>query len=330
MINISKEKLDRVVEGDNTDRMIGRLVNALAKAFIPLVIAEFIIAFLLTAKINIIISLLIFAALDAALPLVVCFSALFINSAVKIIRISGGVIPAVKNQGTIRRTKKYYNLFMDEICSDNTLAEALELAQSSGGEGYGYISALSHVVCCHSMRCEFDAASEALDKLKKLPQKDLIFRNDYMVTVIDYATITHDDKLFLDTVAEYSDVINTLTDRDAGAVTVLLVIASYEQKLHGNYETALQYLCWCQEYREKMRRQGKFTNQPPLRNYRKYANAAVCLEKADIYLHMGDTEKAHEELAAANEALMTVTCDIPPIFIKERDEIVSRLTNPEI
>ena len=326
MIQLSKEKLDSIVERGNTDRMIEKLVNGLAKAFIPLLIAEGVIAFLLSDKVNFIISILVFGLFDIALPLLICFSAIFIEAAVKIVRTSGGILPAIMSYVTARRTKEYYNLVMDELCSDNTLAEALSLEQKSKRKEYPGISALSHVMWCYGMRCEFDKAESAFEELVKLPQKDFISRNDYMAAALDYATFTDNNKLFLDTVTAYSDVLVKLERRDANSVCVLLTIGAKEHRIYGNFDTALKYLEWCQEYRAKMRQKGKYTNQRPLRNYRKYSDAALYLDKAEIYLLMNDIENAYSELAASDEAISTVTCEIPPVFVKKRERLVSLIT----
>ena len=61
MIVISKENFDRIVERDNTDRTIEKLIDGLAKAVIPLLIVEGVIAFLLSGKVNIFISMFAFA-----------------------------------------------------------------------------------------------------------------------------------------------------------------------------------------------------------------------------------------------------------------------------
>ena len=326
MIQLSKEKLDRIVERDNTDRMIEKLVNGLAKAFIPLLIAEVVIAFLLSDKVNFFISILVFGLFDTAMPFLICFSAIFIEAAVKIVRTSGGILPAIRFFVTARRTKEYYNLVMDEICSDNTLAEALRLEHESERNKYPSISALSHVMWCYGMRCEFDKAESAFEELVKLPQKEFISRNDYMAAALDYAIFTDNNKLFLDTVTAYSDVLVKLERRDANSVCALLSIEANEHKLHGNFNTALKYLDWCQEYRVKMRQQGKYTNQRPLRNYRKYSDAALYLEKAEIYLLMNDIENARLELDASDEAISTVTCEIPPVFVRKRERLVSLIT----
>ena len=323
MIQLSKEKLDRIVERDNTDRMIEKLVNGLAKALMPLLIVEGVIAFLLSGKVNILISLLAFCLLDLTLPFLICFSAIFIDAAVKIIRSAGGVIPAIRCFGTIKRTKRYYNLLMDELSSDNTLAEALALEKESKGKGYARISALSHVMCCHGMRCEFDEAEAAFDELVKLPQKDFISRNDFMAAALDYASLTDNNKLYLDIVAAYTDVLVRQEGRTTSSVCALLTIASHEQKLHGNFRNAMQYLEWCQEYRMKMRQKGKYTNHRPLRNYRRYSDATVCLDKAEIYLLMNDAENARAELASCDKAIAAMTCDIPPVFVRERERVIS-------
>lgn len=325
MIQLSKEKLDKIVERDNTDRMIEKLVNGLAKAIIPILIVEGLIAFLLSGKVNILISLLAFGLLDLALPFLICIPAIFIEAAVKIIKSAGGIFPAIKSFINVRHTKKFYSLLMDEICSDNTLAEALALEKQSKGKGYARISALSHVMWCYGMRCEFDKAESAFDELVKLPQDDFISRNDYMVAALDFASFTDNNKLYLDTVSAYSDVLVKLKHRDASSVCALLTIASHEQKLHGNFRNALQYLEWDQEYRAKMRQKGKYTNQRTLRNYRKYSEAAVCLDKAEIYLLLRDTENARAELTAADEKIAALTCDIPPVFVREREKLMSLL-----
>ena len=330
MILLSKKKLDRIIERDNTDRMISRLVNVFSKAVIPLLVIEGVIALLLSGKINIFISMLAFVLLDVALPFLICFSAIFIDAALKIIRSTGGVISAIRSFGSIRRTKRYYNLFMDELCSDNTLAEALSLEKASGGKGYAYLSALSHVMECHGMRCEFDEAKSAFDKLIELPQKDFMSRNDFIVNALDYAVYTDNHKLYLDTISEYEDVLVRLEDRDTTSVCVLLTIAANEHKLHGDFRTALQYLEWYQEYRAKMIQQGKNTNQRPVRNFRRYSDATVCLDKAEIYLLLKDPENARTELVAADEAISALTCDIPPVFIKEREKLISLLREEKI
>jgi hypothetical protein len=330
MIEVSKERLDSAFEKDNIDRLIHKLLNGIAKAAVPILLAEIVIAFLLTEKIYFIICLILFALLDAALPFLITFTVIFIYSAVKIVRTSGGLRPALKAFPKAKRTKKYYCLFMNEICSDNTMAEALSLVQSSGGKGYGYISALSHVVCCHSLRCEDDAAETAFEKMKDLPQKDYISRNDHMVTAIDYAIATHNNELFLRTVDEYSDILNQLPERNGEAVSALLTVAAHEQKLLGNYKTALLYLEWCQEYKVKLRQRGEFSNRRPLSNYRIYSNAAVCLDKAELYLLMKDTENADAEIKKADECTAALTCAVPPAFVRERCRIVSHLTNPVI
>ena len=257
MIYVSKEKLDRDFERYSIDRWLNTTVNIMGKAAIPIVIIELIIAVAMQDKLQWWISMLIFAVLDFITPFIVCFSLIWINAGIKISKSAGGISAALKTSGTIKRSRPYFILIQNEICSDKVLAEAKRLAETANKQSYEYISSLCHLIGCHTLRCEFDEASACLEEMKKLPETDLISRNDHMIAILDYAMAKHDDDLFISAISEYADILNTLTERNPSAVPALLAIAAYEQMLYGNCENASQYLGWSMEYRLRMQKNGK-------------------------------------------------------------------------
>ena len=187
MIYVSKEKLDRDFERYSIDRWLNTTVSIMGKAAIPIVIIELIIAVAMQDKLQWWISMLIFAVLDFITPFIVCFSLIWINAGIKISKSAGGISAALKTSGTIKRSRPYFILIQNEICSDKVLAEAKRLAETANKQSYEYISSLCHLIGCHTLRCEFDEASACLEEMKKLPETDLISRNDHMIAILDYA-----------------------------------------------------------------------------------------------------------------------------------------------
>ncbi len=330
MIYVSKEKLDRDFERYSIDRWLNTTVSIMGKAAIPIVIIELIIAVAMQDKLQWWISMLIFAVLDFITPFIVCFSLIWINAGIKISKSAGGISAALKTSGTIKRSRPYFILIQNEICSDKVLAEAKRLAETANKQSYEYISSLCHLIGCHTLRCEFDEASACLEEMKKLPETDLISRNDHMIAILDYAMAKHDDDLFISAISEYADILNTLTERNPSAVPALLAIAAYEQMLYGNCENASQYLGWSMEYRLRMQKNGKFVNTPAASNLTKYNTAALLLDMAEVHIMCGDTERARQEVKMASENAEKLGIDIPPIFLRERERILERLTKIEI
>ena len=326
MIYVSKEKLDRDFERYSIDRWLNTTVSIMGKAAIPIVIIELIIAVAMQDKLQWWISMLIFAVLDFITPFIVCFSLIWINAGIKISKSAGGISAALKTSGTIKRSRPYFILIQNEICSDKVLAEAKRLAETANKQSYEYISSLCHLIGCHTLRCEFDEASACLEEMKKLPETDLISRNDHMIAILDYAMAKHDDDLFISAISEYADILNTLTERNPSAVPALLAIAAYEQMLYGNCENASQYLGWSMEYRLRMQKNGKFVNTPAASNLTKYNTAALLLDMAEVHIMCGDTERARQEVKMASENAEKLGIDIPPIFLRERERILERLT----
>ena len=326
MIYVSKEKLDRDFERYSIDRWLNTTVSIMGKAAIPIVIIELIIAVAMQDKLQWWISMLIFAVLDFITPFIVCFSLIWINAGIKISKSAGGISAALKTSGTIKRSRPYFILIQNEICSDKVLAEAKRLAETANKQSYEYISSLCHLIGCHTLRCEFDEASACLEEMKKLPETDLISRNDHMIAILDYAMAKHDDELFISAISEYADILNTLTERNPSAVPALLAIAAYEQMLYGNCENASQYLGWSMEYRLRMQKNGKFVNTPAASNLTKYNTAALLLDMAEVHIMCGDTERARQEVKMASENAEKLGIDIPPIFLRERERILERLT----
>ena len=327
MINISKEKLDKLVEKDSLDNKLDKLVGFMAKAFVPVVSAEILLVFLLRPMIHPLISILLFAVIDILLPLILSFSMVFIISFVKIRKVAGGTGGAIKVFRDMKRTKNYYRLFNQEICSDAVLTEAEALVGSAKKkEGYAYIAALARTAECHCMRCEFEQARIIIYELRELPKKDHISRNDYLVAALQYSTTSNDDLFFRETVAEYIDIIESIPERDPSLSDALLSIAAYEQKINGNYDKALEYIDWESEYRERKQKAGTYTNAVKLSNFKLYNNAALHLDKAEVLMLKGDMQGAEDELRSADEKITKITCEIPPIFQKERGELVSLLT----
>ena len=274
--------------------------------------------------------MLIFAVLDFITPFIVCFTLIWINAGIKISKSAGGISAALKTSGTIKRSRPYFILIQNEICSDKVLAEAKRLAETANKQSYEYISSLCHLIGCHTLRCEFDEASACLEEMKKLPETDLISRNDHMIAILDYAMAKHDDDLFISAISEYADILNTLTERNPSAVPALLAIAAYEQMLYGNCENASQYLGWSMEYRLRMQKNGKFVNTPAASNLTKYNTAALLLDMAEVHIMCGDTERARQEVKMASENAEKLGIDIPPIFLRERERILECLTKIEI
>lgn len=330
MIYVSKEKLDRDFERYSIDRWLNTTVSIMGKAAIPIVIIELIIAVAMQDKLQWWISMLIFAVLDFITPFIVCFSLIWINAGIKISKSAGGISAALKTSGTIKRSRPYFILIQNEICSDKVLAEAKRLAETANKQSYEYISSLCHLIGCHTLRCEFDEASACLEEMKKLPETDLISRNDHMIAILDYAMAKHDDDLFISAISEYADILNTLTERNPSAVPALLAIAAYEQMLYGNCENASQYLGWSMEYRLRMQKNGKFVNTPAASNLTKYNTAALLLDMAEVHIMCGDTERARQEVKMASENAEKLGIDIPPIFLRECERILERLTKIEI
>lgn len=330
MIYVSKEKLDRDFERYSIDRWLNTTVSIMGKAAIPIVIIELIIAVAMQDKLQWWISMLIFAVLDFITPFIVCFSLIWINAGIKISKSAGGISAALKTSGTIKRSRPYFILIQNEICSDKVLAEAKRLAETANKQSYEYISSLCHLIGCHTLRCEFDEASACLEEMKKLPETDLISRNDHMIAILDYAMAKHDDDLFISAISEYADILNTLTERNPSAVPALLAIAAYEQMLYGNCENASQYLGWSMEYRLRMQKNGKFVNTPAASNLTKYNTAALLLDMAEVHIMCGDNERARQEVKMASENAEKLGIDIPPIFLRERERILERLTKIEI
>ncbi len=330
MIYVSKEKLDRDFERYSIDRWLNTTVNIMGKAAIPIVIIELIIAVAMQDKLQWWISMLIFAVLDFITPFIVCFTLIWINAGIKISKSAGGISAALKTSGTIKRSRPYFILIQNEICSDKVLAEAKRLAETANKQSYEYISSLCHLIGCHTLRCEFDEASACLEEMKKLPETDLISRNDHMIAILDYAMAKHDDDLFISAISEYADILNTLTERNPSAVPALLAIAAYEQMLYGNCENASQYLGWSMEYRLRMQKNGKFVNTPAASNLTKYNTAALLLDMAEVHIMCGDTERARQEVKMASENAEKLGIDIPPIFLRERERILECLTKIEI
>ncbi|MBR4510879.1 MAG: hypothetical protein IKP25_09425 [Ruminococcus sp.] len=330
MIYVSKEKLDRDFERYSIDRWLNTTVSIMGKAAIPIVIIELIIAVAMQDKLQWWISMLIFAVLDFITPFIVCFSLIWINAGIKISKSAGGISAALKTSGTIKRSRPYFILIQNEICSDKVLAEAKRLAETANKQSYEYISSLCHLIGCHTLRCEFDEASACLEEMKKLPETDLISRNDHMIAILDYAMAKHDDDLFISAISEYADILNTLTERNPSAVPALLAIAAYEQMLYGNCENASQYLGWSMEYRLRMQKNGKFVNTPAASNLTKYNTAALLLDMAEVHIMCGDTERARQEVKMASENAEKLGIDIPPIFLRERERLLERLTKIEI
>lgn len=330
MIYVSKEKLDRDFERYSIDRWLNTTVSIMGKAAIPIVIIELIIAVAMQDKLQWWISMLIFAVLDFITPFIVCFTLIWINAGIKISKSAGGISAALKTSGTIKRSRPYFILIQNEICSDKVLAEAKRLAETANKQSYEYISSLCHLIGCHTLRCEFDEASACLEEMKKLPETDLISRNDHMIAILDYAMAKHDDDLFISAISEYADILNTLTERNPSAVPALLAIAAYEQMLYGNCENASQYLGWSMEYRLRMQKNGKFVNTPAASNLTKYNTAALLLDMAEVHIMCGDTERARQEVKMASENAEKLGIDIPPIFLRERERILECLTKIEI
>lgn len=330
MIYVSKEKLDRDFERYSIDRWLNTTVSIMGKAAIPIVIIELIIAVAMQDKLQWWISMLIFAVLDFITPFIVCFSLIWINAGIKISKSAGGISAALKTSGTIKRSRPYFILIQNEICSDKVLAEAKRLAETANKQSYEYISSLCHLIGCHTLRCEFDEASACLEEMKKLPETDLISRNDHMIAILDYAMAKHDDDLFISAISEYADILNTLTERNPSAVPALLAIAAYEQMLYGNCDNASQYLGWSMEYRLRMQKNGKFVNTPAASNLTKYNTAALLLDMAEVHIMCGDNERARQEVKMASENAEKLGIDIPPIFLRERERILERLTKIEI
>ncbi len=330
MIYVSKKKLDRDFERYSIDRWLNTTVSIMGKAAIPIVIIELIIAVAMQDKLQWWISMLIFAVLDFITPFIVCFSLIWINAGIKISKSAGGISAALKTSGTIKRSRPYFSLIQNEICSDKVLAEAKRLAETANKQSYEYISSLCHLIGCHTLRCEFDEASACLEEMKKIPETDLISRNDHMIAILDYAMAKHDDDLFISAISEYADILNTLTERNPSAVPALLAIAAYEQMLYGNCENASQYLGWSMEYRLRMQKNGKFVNTPAASNLTKYNTAALLLDMAEVHIMCGDTERARQEVKMASENAENLGIDIPPIFLRERERILERLTKIEI
>lgn len=330
MIYVSKEKLDRDFERYSIDRWLNTTVSIMGKAAIPIVIIELIIAVAMQDKLQWWISMLIFAVLDFITPFIVCFSLIWINAGIKISKSAGGISAALKTSGMIKRSRPYFSLIQNEICSDKVLAEAKRLAEIANKQSYEYISSLCHLIGCHTLRCEFDEATACLEEMKKIPETDLISRNDHMIAILDYAMAKHDDDLFISAISEYADILNTLTERNPSAVPALLAIAAYEQMLYGNCENASQYLGWSMEYRLRMQKNGKFVNTPAASNLTKYNTAALLLDMAEVHIMCGDTERARQEVKMASENAEKLGIDIPPIFLRERERILERLTKIKI
>ncbi len=169
MINISKERLDRASARYDSDRLTDRIIQIIKISFIPLVIIEVAASILLTYKQPLILTLLVFLGfviLDTVAAFLFGISAIFGTAYIQIIRKCGGISGAIKSYRSAKRVKAYDQLMQNEICSDKVLAEAQRLADTSDKQSFDHYSALTHIVCCHSMRCEFDEAAAAFEELK--------------------------------------------------------------------------------------------------------------------------------------------------------------------
>lgn len=333
MISISKERLDRAFFRYDSNRFSDKLMGVIKFSFIPLCIIEGIAAVLLTYKQSLILTLLLFCGfiiLDIIAAFIFGIVAIYGMAFIHIIRNSGGISGGIKGYKSAKRVKAYNHLFRNEICSDKVLAEAQRLAETADKQSFDYFSSLTHLVCCHSMRCEFDEAEAAFAELKTLPKNEYIYRNDFFIAAIEYSTLTHNDELFREAVTDCSDVIEKWADGDAASVITLLSVAAHEQKLLGDYETALLYLDWSLIYRIKQDKPSNGTAPPAVTNLKRYNTASIHLDIAECHAMLGDTDKARGELEMADNMVSELSCGVPPTFVKERERIAACLTKSQI
>lgn len=324
MIEVSKEKLDRIAKKNSLDRKIARFSDFIAKAFIPFIAAEILLSFLMQDKLHFILWILIFAVADIVLTIAVMFFIIFTDTAAKIIRNTGSITDAFRISRLVRRQKQYYDLFTSELCSDKALAETERLIKGSDKKDFSCLSTLTLKVCCLDMRCEFDEAEKVIAEIEKLPGKRLIERNEHMVALLDNYSATNNDLRYLSVIEEYSDLLAGMPDRcgTGSALASFLAIAAHEAVINHRYDTALQYYDYALEYRNE---KNTYSRKSPS-NMKIYNTAALHLDKAAALLKMGDAQAASEELRTADELTAKLTCKIPPIFLKERGELVSHLT----
>ena len=324
MIEVSKEKLDRIAEKNSLDRKIARFSDFIAKAFIPFIAAEILLSFLMQDKLHFLLWLLIFLVADIIILIAVLFGIIVLDSSAKIIRNTGSVSDAIKVYRLVKRQKQYYDLFTSELCSDKALAETERLIKGSDKKDFSCLSTLTLKVCCLDMRCEFDEAEKVIAEIEKLPGKRLIERNEHMVALLDNYSATNNDLRYLSVIEEYSDLLAGMPDRcgTGSALASFLAIAAHEAVINHRYDTALQYYDYALEYRNE---KNTYSRKSPS-NMKIYNTAALHLDKAAALLKMGDAQAASEELRTADELTAKLTCKIPPIFLKERGELVSHLT----
>lgn len=324
MIEVSKDRLDKIAKKISLDRKINRFSNFIGKAFVPVVAAELLLSFLMQDKLHFLLWILIFAVADIVLTIAALFFIIFTDTAAKIIRSTGSITDAVRMSRLVKREKTYYDIFNKELCSDEALAAADRLVKSADKNKIGYLAALTLKLCCHDMRCETDKAGILLAEIENLPEKRLIERNEHMVAQLDYCSATNNDLRYLSVIEEYSDLLAGTPERcgTGSALSAFLAITAQEAVIDRRYDTALEYYDWALEYRNE---KNTYSKKSPS-NMKIYNTAALHLDKAAALLKMGDAQAASEELGTADDLAAELTCEIPPIFLKERGELVSLLT----
>ena len=325
---VSPKELDKCLDRiQHRYDLPNRILNAEFKLLLPVIIAGSVINIMVSES-----SFLKFFLLELALLvgyLVIAFVIPFATSVISgkcLIRQSaGGKLQDRTTSDFYRKYKSFIEMRKNDLCSDQLTAEAEKLAENESDPALRFILE-SILMVIYGYRLETEKMQATYDKCLQDYDPERSAKYDDLVTEINFALLNHDSRKMLELYDGNDDFIDHRLSTAPGFVVDYAVAASICKCEQGDFSSALEYIEAAQKLHERARNILPLGAIPKRTESENYRRASISLEKAWALYRTGCREKVMKELDNCDLIIADLKCEVPPLFIKEHQELMAEMS----
>ncbi|MBP8594076.1 MAG: hypothetical protein KBI35_06635 [Ruminococcus sp.] len=304
-----------------------RIINTEFKLLLPVVIVGSIIN-IVASRANFLKFFLFELALLAGY-LVIAFTVPFLTSIISgkrlIKRISGGKLQSMTSKAFYEKYGGFVKIHKNDLCSDQITSQAEKLTENETDPALRAVLE-SCLMVMYGYRLEAEKMQAAHDKCLQDYDPERNTRYDDLVTEINCAILSSNGRRVLELYSANEDFIDHRLGTAPGFVVDYAIAASICKREEGDLVSALEYIEAAQKLHEKARNILPMGVAPTRTESENYRRASISLEKAKLLLANGTAKAAMEELDQCDLIIADLKCDVPPLFIKEHQELMAEIS----
>ena len=322
MISVTQKDAEKALEEYRKEsEMPTKLGGIIGSKLGPVLIAVIILLILLPIKLIYKFLILIgFILVIFLIPLVI----IFIHYSAKIKHTYHGK-NKLRYTLSALRNRKFFELFKNEICSDNLLNACDRVIASETLENYR-ISIMSVKCSMLSLRRRFTEAHEVLDEMRTVKADDAVRQNEIASAELLLSASEDRKEDFLNLLDKYEPWIEQIKNRDINGLISAALLVNTRDTFLGNYSEALESARIIRFLRDNQKQMSKDNQiKIPTTNYDVFQTASLSLAMAECFLGMGDIDSARSELDAADLEISALTCDIPDSYVYNHEKLIAEI-----